>query len=75
MKMLRYLQKPGKNHCMNKRQEFFLGLQTNKAKINILVQTREELVTTRVRFQVLMVVSMKITVFWDVAPYSLVKVY
>jgi hypothetical protein len=28
-----------------------------------------------VRFQVLMVVSMKITVFWDVALCSLVEVY
>jgi hypothetical protein len=27
------------------------------------------------RFQVLMVVSMKMTVFWDVAPYNLLKVY
>jgi hypothetical protein len=29
----------------------------------------------RMKFQLLTAASMKITVFWDVAPYSLVEVY
>jgi hypothetical protein len=36
---------------------------------------REEIVEACVRFQILTVASLKMTVFWDVAPRSLVEVY
>jgi hypothetical protein len=50
-----------------------LGATVDKASLNNLRRNKNMLLIGR--FQVLTAASMKITVFWDVAPCSLVEVY
>jgi hypothetical protein len=45
------------------------------SSMDVRLVHRHELSVPLVRFQVLTAVSMKMTVFWDVAPCSLVEVY